>query len=511
MFKLSVALSASFVAAQFVPTSLTTYCNALAVQCPNHSMNTTTCQTAFAQVPLGSVGSSDGDMNTISCRQKYLTDPAFNGTMNNCQYAGATGGGRCGEVLANVCNIAATVCGSVVGVTPSFPDTTTCQSGPSATPPGLNTIANQWGFLQGSSASSEDSLECRVYHAIASVSSGNNVHCTHYALASSQCTMAVSTNAAQYCANLDYNCQNNTSPSNQQFAAVAQCLVVAAGYVNDNDARNTNAGNTLGCREYHSQAAKNNTIHCEHGGPSGAGVCGTRREAWASILNAAPCMDPTVMQFIAMVGNTTADMLVTPGNSVATPPVPYSTTFDTSGNTQVCRIYHLGVASTAPTHCGHGTLSAGDPGQPAQCGVSKVSNLCAFIGNVCMFGANATYQYASNAACMSALVASNTFNLTDGTTVPTQDKAGNTIECRFYHATVAASWMSGGSAFASMAAGTNAMEQLRYHCGHTLAPATAGGCGTAAMNPTPSSKPSSASTLPIMMASVATVVSVFFV
>jgi len=420
-------------------------------------------------------------MNTIGCRYKYLNDPTNSGMYNNsysCQYAGPSGGGRCGNFLSNVCDVATNVCGAVTGA--SYTTSALCQTG-------LAPGANQWGFLQGSNAGAEDSLECRVYHAIASINTGNPVHCSHFGQTSPVCTGPVTPDAGHYCETLQYNCP----APNIQFAMKAQCLATAAGYYNagvDLTSARSNADNSLGCREYHAQASRaDNNTHCEHAGPSGAGVCGTRQSAWGNMLAAAPCLDNHVnVLFIAGVGSANVDLLIPPIAAGAVG--KYTTTFDTAGNTQVCRIYHLGVASTNTAHCSHGFVSGGD-----NCG-TLTANLCAFIESICTFGTNASYQYASSAACLSADTNSSNSVILAGVT-GTAGSAADSFECRFYHAMVAASYTTGGANAA--VAGAASLHQ--YHCGHTLRPATTGGCINAGSPTTapPTPKSSSGSTLVI--------------
>lgn len=270
---------------------------------------------------------------------------------------------------------------------------------------------------------------------------------------------------------------------NLQFATKAQCLVVAAGYPNsDPDANRAKSVNSLGCREYHAQASRaDNNTHCEHAGPSGAGVCGSRAEAWASILAAPPCSDSHVSTlYLDGLGAAQADALILPVSATATG--KYTTTFDTSGNTQACRIYHLGVASTTISHCSHGFVSGGD-----NCG-TLTANLCDFIGGVCGWGTNASWQYATKAACTTALTNSTTNAILNG--VPgTAGAAADSFECRFYHAMVAGSFKTGGK----NAASAGAASMVQYHCSHTLKPTAAGGCGTAAPP-----KPSGAAALPVL-------------
>jgi len=258
-----------------------------------------------------------------------------------------------------------------------------------------------------------------------------------------------------------------------------QCLQVAAGYPNtgaDATATRTNVNNDLGCREYHAQAARaDNNTHCAHAGPSGGGVaCGTRAQAWGTILAAAPCLDTHVnVLFRTGLGDAKVDALIPPVGAGATG--SYSVTFDTTGNTQACRIYHLGVASTAPAaHCSHGFVSGG-----GACG-DIVGNLCAFIGGICGFGNNATYQYLNSAACLAANANSTTAAIATG--VPgTAGAADDSYECRFYHAMVAGSYLTGGS----NGAVSGAASQMQYHCGHTLRPSNPMGCGVTTSAPTP--------------------------
>jgi len=281
-----------------------------------------------------------------------------------------------------------------------------------------------------------------------------------------------------------YNCGNSTSGPNNttQFGDVNQCMTVAASYPNSaaNDASSSNVNHSLGCRQYHSQAAQGMgaSTHCSHAGPTGGGICGNARDAWGTMINSAPCNDSTVNSFLSMAGNTQADALVPPGFST-----PYFMGLDTSGDTQACRFYHLTVASTTPNpHCAHGTVSGGN-----YCGF-YTPNLCAFIGSACGFGAT-SYQFASNAACISGLTSSNSNNISVGTTVP-QDTSANSFECRFYHATVAASYSAGGS----NANAINATGLHQFHCGHVLQVSTPGGCGTAATTPTPAKTPTPSTT-----------------
>jgi hypothetical protein len=101
---------------------------------------------------------------------------------------------------------------------------------------------------------------------------------------------------------------------------------------------------------------------------------------------------------------------------------------DTAGNTVGCRTYHAGAAEGDPaTHCVH----AG-PGGASACG-TNVDGFCAIAVRVC------PAIYADDASCREE---ANQFADTEPYDV--SDVAGDTLACRLYHLTVAAS--SAGSA-----------------------------------------------------------------
>jgi len=500
MFKLSLAFSAALVAGQV---TLSTYCAALATQCPGHSMTAAQCATVMAGTASGTPNEEDKD--TLDCRYKFLNNAAFMGG-NACSWAGPTGGGRCGQMLTTTCRVATDVC---TGADAAFPTAAACRTGLAAvtTTTGVISLQHQWGNKYGASAGAEQSLECYVYHAIASVLTGDTVHCGHFTNnGTSPCFGAIQPSVSLYCDTLQRSCGNGTT-ANAQFAMNAQCNVTARSYpfpVTD-DARQSNGANSLGCRNYHAWAsAASPAVHCEHAGPSGAGVCGFRRDAWASILAGAPCMDDSVVKFNVAVPAATVDLLVPTGAVVGS---TYSTTFDTDKNTQTCRIYHLGVASTLPatgatSHCSHGTVSGS-----GLCG-AVTSNLCKFIETACTFGTNTSWQFADNAACLAALAVGPTpNNITQGVSIPL-DTAFNTQECRFYHAGVAASFVPGGAGATAAGAAAQATRQL--HCSHVLGKAAAGGCGATGGGTAPTNAPAPTMKSSASALSVAASVTVLF-
>jgi hypothetical protein len=454
MFKLGVALVGSFVAGQAV--TIASYCQNLETICyATHGLNASVCATGMADYGESST-TTDRDVDSLGCRQYYLLNTTLQ-LATRCQYGGPSGGGRCGAMHQVVCNIAETICAAETA-TKSYPDADEC-----ARSYFDGGIAAQWGSIQGGLSAGEDSLECRVYHVFAGVTNDAvAVHCGHYGLKNStnaQCKGKVSTNKRHYCETLRDGC---VAPY-VQFALDAQCEGVAAAYPNpttDDDARASTIGNNLGCRQYHAQAAKvlDDPQHCQHGGPSAfQGPCGNQKQAWASILNGV-CNDNSALSFVNNVPPAIVDAAIPIGISgVFNDSNSYNTTFDTSKNTQICRIYHLGVAVTDSSHCSHGTIGGG-----GACGASdKKTNLCEFIKAVCGYG-TAAHQYADASACASGVA-----NLLPGLENAT---SGNTLGCRFYHTGVAATYLAGGSA-----GGANGNDvSLKEHCSHVLAAPTAG-------------------------------------
>lgn len=108
---------------------------------------------------------------------------------------------------------------------------------------------------------------------------------------------------------------------------------------------------------------------------------------------------------------------------------PVGTAADTSGNTQGCRQYHAGAAMAAPTvHCVHAGPSGG-----GACG-TPCEGFCSIQDAACT-GALAA-GYGTGAACNTACTAAFATNI--GTYSATVT-GGNSLACRLYHLTVAAS------------------------------------------------------------------------
>ena len=118
---------------------------------------------------------------------------------------------------------------------------------------------------------------------------------------------------------------------------------------------------------------------------------------------------------------------------------------DTSGDSLGCRIYHTTAAESQPSvHCPHSGPTGG-----GQCGTSTCADFCPLETAVCSTAYPATGAQSCATLCPG-------FTST-GQSYSSADTSGNTIECRFYHLTAAAT-------------------DPTTHCPHTVADTTGGPC-----------------------------------
>ncbi|HEU0033934.1 MAG TPA: hypothetical protein VFQ53_25070 [Kofleriaceae bacterium] len=145
----------------------------------------------------------------------------------------------------------------------------------------------------------------------------------------------ITLDCASYCGAIQAACTGALAQYESMQTCLGTCEQFAVGTQNDT------TGNTLGCRVYHTDFARQDAMtHCEHAGPSGGTMCGaTIVEDFCSI---APTICPT--QWSANQCGNRASNIPSMG--------PYS--INSTGNTIECRLYHLTLATTDPTtHCPH--------------------------------------------------------------------------------------------------------------------------------------------------------------
>jgi len=212
---------------------------------------------------------------------------------------------------------------------------------------------------------------------------------------------------ANYCTTVLANCPLT-------YADNASCLAVCANLTLGTDDTVT-AGNTVGCRIYHADAAAgsaaNAATHCPHASLSGGTVCGELCDIYCELMGK------------ACVGNNNPFTSTNPCNNTCR---YYSTTgnYTTTGGANLyCKIYHasaaLGSTTAANTHCPHAS-----PSGNGACG-TKCENLCTVGPKTC----NGTNSQSTDEATCLAHCAS----LPDG---QINDVGGNTKDCRIYHTLV---------------------------------------------------------------------------
>jgi len=195
---------------------------------------------------------------------------------------------------------------------------------------------------------------------------------------------------------------------------IAGCVNICSIYP-QGEIGNDFGNNTLACRLYHAQFAITSglLVHCSHASPNGAGVCGTN-----TCDNYCQQMSVTCTGVNAQYPDLAACTSYCTNNLNAFPGQFNSTGDDTLG----CRLYHNSAVPTlGVVHCLHASPSGDDT-----CG-SWCSVYCDLIQKNC---AGSLQQYPDATSCMSACAAMNqSGNIAD--------TAGDTVQCRIYHAGVA--------------------------------------------------------------------------
>lgn len=172
-----------------------------------------------------------------------------------------------------------------------------------------------------------------------------------------------------YCTSIAANCVG----ANQQYPGdasnKASCLEACKSFPQGTAA--DTMGNTLGCRVYHTDAAKGvPATHCEHAGPLGGGQCGDSSGATDTELECASfCAIATdVCGTIWPADDDCRTQCLTVANATA-----YNINVTTGANL-ACRMYHLSVAASFPapdagraTHCGHTRITTPAPAADDPC------------------------------------------------------------------------------------------------------------------------------------------------
>jgi len=429
----------------------------------------------FFQTAYANGSDTDTNVNTIGCRQHYanLVNATDNSTWFNCKFAGFVSG-VCGYALNNTCQAMGVVCAGIN--TYPYASNDACYT--DLTSNATQALDSVWGSIQGVPSNLENSLECRMYHALA----GNiaaPVHCGHVNSASTQCTQKpVTVDTAHACGTLNLACTGTGYAQYNALAPQAMCVNSLAVFPVGPGVAKTN-NNDQSSRQYHTNAAYvagGNNIHCAHAGASGGGLLGGAggpRVSWQLLTTQAACHVAPYLYLATSVGaafaawNATDLLAIVPTDgNIGT----FTSTPAPTANTDSCRIYHLTVATAANSHCTHGDLLGG-----GQCPLNAPwTPACLMVQTAC-----GTQNFATQGACETAytpyfsLTATPYFNNTmtgDPNTAGTP--TGDTANCRLYYA---------GVALASRNAG---MMNNNATCANTAITSNMA-CTGSAMTPTP--------------------------
>jgi len=296
-----------------------------------------------------------------------------------------------------------------------YPDHATCLTVCGAFPTG------------NSGDTSGNSVGCRLYHAGAPALSDPHTHCPH---ASSSGGNVCGDYCDAWCSIGRTGCTvNNGYPllgsSDLMGTGDTGCHSICSTIFVQGAIGNDLSGNTLACRLYHAQVALGSgpLVHCTHASPNGNEVCGSD-----TCVNYCQQVGTTCPQdyadYATCLGYCNANIVQRLGG------------FNTTGDDSLgCRLYHnSAVPVLGQAHCAHA-----DPSGGGVCG-SYCTVYCDLIQANCV-GSNV--QYPDTPTCMSAC-AQMPSSAPDGST------AGDSVQCRIYHAGVAG----------------NPISNAKVHCPH---------------------------------------------
>lgn len=192
--------------------------------------------------------------NTLSCRLKFASAADMSPT-EFCATAGPAGLGECGNKCAAYCTLLASACET------DFSSLDNCEAS-------CEVLAEEGGGFD-SSRTTGDTVDCRIYHSSAALDEPET-HCGHAAfLATDLCVEGSDTpTCTTYCRNVMAACRGD----NAIYASDEECLDTCPDF--EVGSLEDQAGDTLGCRQYHAGAALTGpTDHCPHASPDGGGMC----------------------------------------------------------------------------------------------------------------------------------------------------------------------------------------------------------------------------------------------
>ena len=348
--------------------------------------------------------------NTVGCRTREARLAQVDAP-GHCMAAGPTGGGVCGTLCENYCDLAERNC---VGQSTLYSERDECLLvclGIAAT----GKVGDQSG----------DSLQCRMNHLLTAGTGGPE--------AAGECEAGAeggggvcgadpnAPTCQQYCTVVQEACGDSgaqTSVYSSQAACMAFCQTWAAlpaGSPDDTEL------NTIGCRLHHAELAKlvQPAVNCRYAGPSGGGKCGTWCDNYCGLAMKNCTGEQSLYASPQQCTNACAGMLTTGKPSAD------------DGNTVQCRIYYLGLAgsngdASAATYCVNGGPSGGTEctRPPATC-----DTYCSDVQLACGSQGDPASQYPTSNDCVNFCKSYGSFPKG----LPGEQEH-NTLECRATYA-----------------------------------------------------------------------------
>lgn len=196
--------------------------------------------------------------NSVSCRLHVLKSAALEAS--DCKAAGPGGNGQCGSDCDAYCTVYPQVCPDDF----AYGDKATC-------------LKNCEGLVDQDRYNltddhEGDTVECRLVHTSSATVLPAD-HCPHATIVPAEPWCIGAADAAPtceaYCKIERAACSGDLAQYETDEQCVATCKALPLGSNEDE------AGNSVGCRRYHSfNSTLAPDVHCYHSGPSGDGHCG---------------------------------------------------------------------------------------------------------------------------------------------------------------------------------------------------------------------------------------------
>jgi len=238
------------------------YCAAVMDACAGPNAVYTTeeiCLGVCARLTPGDGEDVGANTNTVTCRANYAMiakdEPA-----DYCKYAGPGGNGKCGTDCEAYCQIFPQVCPTEYEYKSDAECIEYCDALPKQDT--YDVVRDHGG----------DTIECRLVHSSSATVIPAD-HCPHATIrpAKPWCISGADTapSCDDYCTIELAACTDALA----QYQSLDQCKAVCNAL--DPGTNSDIAGNTVGCRRYHSfNSTTQPDTHCSHSGPLGDGHCG---------------------------------------------------------------------------------------------------------------------------------------------------------------------------------------------------------------------------------------------